>query len=246
MFVIKSKLIVTLMSVFVIASCLSMAQERLRPNTSTSNSPASMANTANGEGADTSLRLQVRDQRYRISAGDSFDINFDLSPEFNQTAVTVQPDGFVTLRGGGDIKVEGQTLPELTQTVRTAYDKILRDPILSLVLKDFQKPYFIADGQIGRPGKYDLRGHVTLTEAIAMAGGFTKESKHSQVLLFRRVNDQWLEAKILNVKRMEKTGNLSEDPFLHPGDMLFVPKNTYSKIEHFIPASNFGSYFPIP
>lgn len=192
--------------------------------------------------------FQQRINRYRIAPGDSFDINFELSPEFNQTAVSVQPDGYVTLRGVGDVKVQGQTVPELTQTLRTAYSKILNSPIISVVLKDFEKPYFVADGQIGKPGKYDLRGQTTLTQAIAIAGGFTDASKHSQVLLFRRVNDEWMEAKIINVKKMEKMGDLTEDPLLHPGDMLFVPKNFFSKIEHFLPTASMGTFFqpPIP
>ena len=42
-----------------------------------------------------------------------FDVNFDLSPEFNQT-VTVQPDGYITLRGIGDVHVADLTVPELT------------------------------------------------------------------------------------------------------------------------------------
>ena len=191
-------------------------------------------------------QFQVRDERYRIAPGDTFDLNFELSPEFNQSAVAVQPDGFATLRGVGDIKVQGQTVPELTQTLRTAYGKILNDPIISVVLKDFEKPYFVADGQVHKPGKYDLRGNVTLTQAIAIAGGFTDASKHSQVLLFRRVSDQWMEAKIVNVKKMEKARSLNEDPLLHPGDMLFVPKNTLSKIDHFIPSANMGTFFPLP
>jgi polysaccharide export outer membrane protein len=115
-----------------------------------------------------------------------------------------------------------------------------------VLLKDFEKPYFVADGQLGKPGKYDLRGDTTLTQAIAIAGGFTDASKHSQVLLFRRVSDQWMEAKIINVKAMEKAGNLKEDPLLHPGDMLFVPKNTMSKIARFFPTASMGSFFPIP
>ena len=84
-----------------------------------------------------------------------------MSPEFNQTAVAVQPDGFVTLRGVGDLKVAGQTVPELTQTLHTAYSKILNDPLISVVLKDFEKPYFVADGQVAKPGKYDMHGNVT-------------------------------------------------------------------------------------
>jgi polysaccharide export outer membrane protein len=188
-------------------------------------------------------QFQQRVTRYKIAPGDSFDLNFELSPEFNQTAVAVQPDGFVTLRGIGDIKVQGETVPELTETVRSAYGKILNAPLISIILKDFEKPYFVADGQVGRPGKYDLRGDITLTQAIAIAGGFTDNSKHSQVLLFRKSSDQWMEAKIFNVKKMEKSGNLQEDVLLHPGDMLFVPKNTLSKIDKFFPTASMGTFF---
>lgn len=182
-------------------------------------------------------QFQEHYPRYILRESDVFDINFDLSPEFNQAGVVVQPDGFVTLRGVGDVRVVGQSVTQLVATLRQAYSKVLHDPIISIVLKDFQKPYFIADGQLGKPGKYELRGDVTLTEAIAMAGGFLESAKHSQVLLFRRVNDQWSSARIINVKEMEKEGNLKEDPYLRAGDMLFVPKNFMSKIRPFVPNS---------
>ncbi len=189
--------------------------------------------------------FQQRTPRYRIEAGDSFDLTFELSPEFNQTAVGVQPDGFVTLRGVGDLKVAGQTVPELTQTLRTAYSKILNDPLISVVLKDFEKPYFVAGGQVAKPGKYDMHGNVTVTQAIEIAGGFQASAKHSQVYLFRRLDDQWTEAKLIDVKKMEKKGNLTEDPFLHPGDMILVPKNTMSKIDRYIPNLSMGTYLPL-
>jgi polysaccharide export outer membrane protein len=212
----------------------------------TAQAPTMAVTSANAEPSDdkatsSTPQLQQRDERYEIHAGDSFDVAFELSPEFNQTGVVVQPDGFITMRGVGDIKVDGETVPRLTETIKTAYSKILHDPIITVTLKDFEKPYFIADGQIGRPGKYDLRGNVTLTQAIAIAGGFQDSAKHSQVLLFRRVSDQWMEAKIFNVKKMEKSGKLSEDPFLHPGDMLFVPKSAFSKISRFISAPSVGT-----
>jgi polysaccharide export outer membrane protein len=188
----------------------------------------------------TTPQLQPRDTRYRLCAGDSFDVSFELSPEFNQT-VTVQPDGFVTLKSVGDVKVLDQSVPQLTQTLREAYGKILNDPLIVVVLKDFQKPYFIADGQLGHPGRYEMRGNLTLTEAVAIAGGFTDNAKHSQVLLFRRVSDEWMSAKIFNLKKMEKSGDLHEDPLLHPGDMLFVPKNALSKIKPFLPYTGLGA-----
>jgi protein involved in polysaccharide export with SLBB domain len=188
--------------------------------------------------------LAERHPRYTIQAGDSFDLSFDLSPEFNQS-LTVQPDGYVSLRGVGDVHVAGQTVPQLTETLKTSYSKILNDPILSVFLKDFEKPYFTVDGQVTRPGKYDLRGETTVVQALAVAGGVNASAKHSQVLLFRRVSDQWVEARIVNYKKMMKDGKLTEDVQLHPGDMLYVPKNTYSKIQQFMPSANLGTYFPI-
>jgi polysaccharide export outer membrane protein len=92
---------------------------------------------------------------------------------------------------------------------------------------------------------YYINLNTTLTQAIAMAGGFQSSAKHSQVLLFRRVDEQWTEAKLIDVKKMQKSGNLAEDPFLHPGDMLFVPKNTMSKIDRFIPNLSMGTYLPL-
>ena len=178
--------------------------------------------------------------RYKIRSGDVFDVNFELSPEFNQS-VSVQPDGFITLRGVGDVHVAGETVPELTATLRSAYSQILHEPLISITLKDFEKPYFVADGQVGRPGKYDLRGDTTLTEAIAMAGGFLDSSKHSQVLLFRRVDEQWMSAKVIDVKKMQSSKNLSEDPLLHPGDMVFVPKNRVSKLKPLFPSASLGA-----
>ena len=212
-------------------------------STSTVASADPAAPAAAGAKASDAAPESFRDRypRYKLRSGDAFDISFELSPEFNQS-VSVQPDGFITLRGVGDVHVAGQTVPELTATLRTAYDKILHDPLISITLKDFEKPYFIADGQVGRPGKYDLRGDTTLTEAVAMAGGFTEAAKHSQVLLFRRVSDEWVSAKIINVKKMESHGNLKEDPLLHPGDMLFVPKNKFSKIKPFLPTSSVGTF----
>ncbi len=187
-------------------------------------------------------KVQERNPRYRLRKGDTFDLDFVLTPEFNQT-VAVQPDGYVTLKAIGAAFVEGQTVPEVTESLKTAYAKILNDPIIAVALKDFEKPYFIASGQVGKPGKYDLRGPLTVTEAVAIAGGFNDNAKHSQVVLFRPTQDGMFEARLLNVKKLLASRNLSEDIFLQPGDMLYVPQSLFSKIRPFIPTSSVGAYY---
>ena len=192
--------------------------------------------------AHASPGLHERNPRYMVRKGDTFDLDFALSPEFNQT-VAVQPDGYVTLKGVGSIFVEGQTVPELTETVKAAYAKTLHDPVIAIALKDFEKPYFIASGQVSKPGKYDLRSDLTVTEAVAIAGGFNDKAKHSQVVLFRPVpGSGGYEAKLIDVKKLLATRNLSEDPQIRPGDMIYVPQSAFSRIRPFLPTSSMGMY----
>jgi polysaccharide biosynthesis/export protein len=206
--------------------------------------------------------LQRRNPRYKLCSGDSFDLTFPLTPEFNQIGgatgsvagtltgvvggVIIQPDGYISLVGVGDIYAAGKTIPELTESIQTAYSKILHDPVVNITLKDFEKPYFMALGQVGKPGKYDLRGETTLTQGVALAGGFTpKGAKTSQVLLFRQVSDDWMEVRKIDVKKMLNGKDLREDVHLRPGDMIFVPTSTYAKVEEYIPKANLGLYVPI-
>jgi len=185
--------------------------------------------------------VQQRDPRYRLCTGDVLQLYFPFAPEFDQ-AVTVQPDGFIILRAIGDVYVQGQSIPEVTQTLRSAYQKILHEPAISIELKDFEKPYYIAAGEVSHPGKYDLRGDVTVTQAVALAGGFNAAAKPSHVVLFHRVSNDWVEVKQLNVKKMLKSENLTEDVHLQPGDMLYVPTSSMSHLSRFIPNASVATY----
>src|SRR5438105_3314063 len=178
--------------------------------------------------------FQERHPRYRIQAGDVIALSFSFTPEFNQT-ITVQPDGYINLRGIGDVHISDKTVPEVVEAVRTAYSKILRAPAITVELKDFEKPYFIVGGEVARPGKYDLRGDTTILEAVTMAGDLKAQSNSSQVLLFRRASKDLVEVKQLNLKRILRTRNLAEDTYLRPGDMVFVPKSILSKLDRFMP-----------
>jgi len=170
---------------------------------------------------------------YRLRPSDVVEISFTVAPEFNQT-LTVQPDGYVTLKDAGMVEVQGLDLAEFTNAVQRAYQGYLHDPQVAVVLKDFEHPYFIVGGEVGRPGKYELRSDTTVAEAVQIAGGLTQQAKHSQVVLFRRVNDDLVETRLLNLKRMLKQNALKEDAHLRPGDLVFVPQNAISKIARFL------------
>jgi len=178
---------------------------------------------------------------YRLRPSDIVDISFTVAPEFNQT-LTVLPDGNVTLKDAGMVEVQGMNLEEFAEAVQKAYQGYLHDPQVAVALKDFDRPYFIVGGEVGRPGKYELRSDTTVAEAVQIAGGLTQQAKHSQVVLFRRVNDDLVETRLLNLKKMLRQGRLQEDLHLQPGDLVFVPQNVISKIAHFLTKPSVSMY----
>jgi polysaccharide biosynthesis/export protein len=204
---------------------------------------AGMTAAKSGE-ADGVGNLQLGGERhplYRLNRSDLVAITFSLSPEFNQT-VRVQPDGYVMLEDAGAVYARGLTLEEFRNAVQKAYEGYLHDAQIAVALQDFEHPYFVAGGEVGHPGKYELRTETNLIEAVQIAGGFTHEAKHSQVVLFRQVNDDLVEARVFNMKAMLKEKRLSEIPHLRPGDMVFVPQNYISKMDRFLTKPSLSMY----
>ncbi|MBZ5705166.1 MAG: polysaccharide biosynthesis/export family protein [Acidobacteriia bacterium] len=189
--------------------------------------------------------LKQRDPRYKLTRNDVLVIDFPFTPEYNET-VTVQPDGFINLKQLPDMHVEGMATPEVTDALKVAYSKLLHEPVITVVLQTFLNPYFIAQGEVKNPGKFQLYGDTSVVQAIGIAGGFTSSAKHSEVYLFRRVSDQWVSSQKLDIKQMLKSGNLAEDLHLQPGDMLWVPKSGVAKllsIQPLIPWNQFRVNF---
>src|SRR2546429_9708247 len=81
----------------------------------------------------------VTEERYRLQPGDVLEVQFRYSPEFNQT-VTVQPDGYITLEIGGDLKVAGFTIEQIRTSILRQARTRLQDPVATIVLKEFQRP----------------------------------------------------------------------------------------------------------
>ncbi|HVI09082.1 MAG TPA: polysaccharide biosynthesis/export family protein [Candidatus Binatia bacterium] len=183
----------------------------------------------------------VRRPLYRLNLSDTLTLSFTLAPEFDQ-AVSIQPDGYVTLKDAPPVLAQGLTLAEFRIAVQRAYAGYLHDPQVAVALKDFDHPYFIAGGELGKPGKYELRSDTNILEAVEIAGGFTHEARHSQVLLFRHVSGDLVEARVFDLKKMIKGKNLTEAAQLRSGDLVFVPQNALSKIAQFLTRPSVSMY----
>jgi len=189
------------------------------------------------------MAQQQQEGRFRLRNGDTVDLSFVYVPEFNQT-LTIQPDGYITLRGIGDVRAGGLSVPELKQVVESKYSGIMKDPNVSVEIKDFEKPFFLAQGEVQKPGKYDLRSDIKLSEAVAVAGGLSPGAKHSQVLLFRRTRNGDVDVKEVDLKKVLQGKDLSADIYIQPGDMVFVPRSRISKVKEYANLSYFRWLIP--
>lgn len=183
----------------------------------------------------------VTEERYRLQPGDVLEVQFRYSPEFNQT-VSVQPDGYISLEIGGDLKVAGLTVEQTREAILKRASARLQDPVATIVLKEFQKPYFVVSGEVNTPGKIEMRERVTALQAIMLAGGMKEGANSGQVVVFHNINSDTAEVKLLNLKSIRRTADLENDLTLQPGDMVFVPRDKISKIERFMRLASVAAF----
>jgi len=182
-------------------------------------------------------------ETYRIKAGDKLSVKFLNHPELNEPALTVRPDGFISLQLIEDIKTEGFTTSELKTKIEKGYDEILLNPVISVNIIEFMPPAVFIGGQIGRPGKYFLRDGNSLVKVIFMAGGFTKDANRRMVLYARADRGgKWQVREVNVLKLLEKLAG-GQDVELSDGDYIFVPDSKLSKFNKAI--EGFQSLFPI-
>jgi len=182
-----------------------------------------------------------RDQRYRIQPNDVVEVQFRYTPELNFTA-TVQPDGYVSGQASGDVSIGGLTVAEASTAIQAKAAVRLKDPEVTVLLKDFVKPHFVVAGEVNHPGTYDLRGNTGIIQAIAMSGGFKDSAKRTQVVLVRKANAEYAEVKVFDMNKRMSPKEIREDITLRPDDMLVVPRNRITKIEPYLRFSSLGIY----
>jgi polysaccharide export outer membrane protein len=125
-----------------------------------------------------------RDPHYRLQPEDRIEVQYRFTPEYNAQA-SVQPDGYAVMPLTGEVKLAGLTLAEAEKAIRLKAGERLNDPEVTVLLKEYVKPFFTVAGEVAKPGRIELHGEVTLVEAIALSGGFKDSAHRTQVLLLR-------------------------------------------------------------
>jgi polysaccharide export outer membrane protein len=121
--------------------------------------------------------------------------------------------GKVSLPLIGDVQAAGKTVRDFQDTVRAALaNGYLRDPRVSAEVLNY-RPFYIL-GEVNKPGDYPYISGLSVTNAIATAGGFTYRANTKKVFIRR-------------------AGETSENPHALDGSLMIQPGDTVRVVERF-------------
>jgi polysaccharide export outer membrane protein len=163
---------------------------------------------------------------YRLGFGDVLEIKFFNNEQFNEN-VTVRPDGRISLEIVGDIFVAGMTPSQLDSLITITYREIVKNPDVTVFVREFSGYQVYVLGQVNKPGGIALQRNMTLLHALAAAEGVTDGGELNSVMLLRRgAGNQLTAFKFDLTKPFQGSSNkiTERDIYVQPLDIVYVPK----------------------
>lgn len=157
---------------------------------------------------------------YRIGREDILEVVVWREPELTRV-MPVRPDGKIALPLAGEVEAAGLTPTELRDKLKDALTPYVKDVSVAVLVREINGPRFYVLGEVGHPGGFPLRGSVTVTQALALAGG-PGEFAGDQVVWLRQKDDGRQDRVRLSYKELV-TGEAEGALWLGAGDVLYVP-----------------------
>ena len=173
----------------------------------------------------------AEETRYIIVSGDTLDISYNDRSEVVEAVYQVSGSGEIHLPLVGVIKVSELNRKQAREKIEAYLKEYIRFPKVK-VLVNISGRYMVA-GEVIDPGVFRLRPNLTVMEAILGAGFDKDEVNLKSVLVMRGTYDKPI-AKRLDLNKMVKKGDRSDNIFVKPGDFIYVPKRFIGNIEKFI------------
>lgn len=172
-------------------------------------------------------------ESYVIGYGDALDIQFFYNREFSKIDVKVRPDGKISYPYVGEIRVAGMTATMLDSVLTVRFSEIIRDPDITVMVREFQERYIYVIGEVQKPGGYSIEMGGSLMRALTLAGGPNSKGKRTSVLIIRRVAPDRIVGMQIDIQELLDGHNFALDIPLEPFDIVYVPKNWISRVEDY-------------
>jgi polysaccharide export outer membrane protein len=166
-----------------------------------------------------------------LAPNDEFELRFPFYSDLNDRVI-VGPDGRVSLQLVDTVMVGGLTVGEATRLLNQRYAKVIRDPQATITLRAYAPQQIFVDGWVANPGLVRSDVPLTVSRALAQAGG-TKSGAHTDaIIVLRRTSDGVIH--YYQVALGNFAGATGEDPMLSTYDVVYVPKNLLGSIGDFL------------
>ncbi|GEM_PF-502633 len=171
--------------------------------------------------ADAAASRPTVPANYKVRAGDVLEVVVLRMPEYSRPSVPVLPDGTISYPYLKQARVEGLTLPEITELLLSALRKELRSPqvVVTVVRRNIPMVGVLGDG-IRTQGKREMGDGWRVLNLIMDAGGLaTERAEWTKAKLIR---DGGTEILPIDLVRVYATGDPQHNVLLQPGDVLMV------------------------
>lgn len=160
----------------------------------------------------------------RLGVDDVFTIRVTTEPDLTGE-YRVAADGTIDFPYAGRTMVAGMTPGEIQSLlIKKLKDGYLRNPQISVMVKDWNSRKITILGQVTKPGAIVYFPKMTVMDAIAAAGGFTPLAAPNSVKLRREINGRVERATF-------RVGDISEgrspNVVLLPRDVLVVEERLF-------------------
>jgi polysaccharide biosynthesis/export protein len=159
---------------------------------------------------------------YVIGSEDVLSVVFWHDKDMSADAVTVRPDGKISLPLLNDVHAAGYTPDQLRAILVQAASKFVEEPNATVLVKEIHSRKVFITGNVSKPGIYPLSGEMNVLQLIAQAGGLLEYADAEKIVVIRSDNGP---AKYLtfNYKDVLKRKNIQQNVLLKPGDTIVVP-----------------------
>ena len=186
---------------------------------------------------------------YRLGPEDVISVDVFNQERYSRKGITIPPSGRISLSlVPGGVFVNGKTVDEVAEIIKKRYDEYIIDPQVTVSLDKASSYRYSVIGDVGAPGIRLMNHRMTVTEAIAEAGGVLGTGDKSKVVVLRRQADGMLATIPVNVSAIYK-GRAPDTTYLVPGDQIIVPGNKLKKVQQILGFANvlsFARVFGLP
>jgi polysaccharide export outer membrane protein len=150
--------------------------------------------------------------------------------------VRVTPDGTISLPAIGPVPVQGLTLDELNREIDERYAAVVEGIEVTPILETRAPRYIYVLGEVKTPGRFELQGPTTLTQALSLAGSWNVGANLKQIVVFRRGNEWRLMATMVDLKAALGGKQLCPggEIWMGDSDVVLVPKSAILRADDFI------------